>query len=155
MKTKLRKTFGGLILGASLVLGIGMMSSTTAQAQYPTYDRYERQRQREIERQRREQQRNRNNDWWNRNRRNDTYDNYPNYGGSYNFRQTALNAGYNEGMKAGREDRRRGDRYDYRDEGQYQSASKDYNSRMGDRSAYQSYFRQAFQTGYADGYRGY
>jgi hypothetical protein len=163
MRTKIRNTFGGLILGLTLVLGIGIMSSTTAQAQYrtydPQYDRYERQRQREIERQRREQQR-RNNDWRWRNRNydpygNGSYDNYPNYGGSYNFRQTALNAGYNEGIKAGRDDRRRGDRYDFRDEGAYQSASKDYNSRMGDRGTYAAYFRQAFETGYRDGYRGY
>lgn len=159
--TKLGKTFGGFILGISLLLGLGIMSSTTAQAQYRTNDRYERQReierQRAIERLRREQERNRSNDWWNRNQRgrNRSYDNYGNYGGDYNFRQTALNAGYNEGMKAGREDRRRGERYEFRDEGAFQSASKDYNSRGGDRYTYQRYFREAFQTGYADGYRGY
>ena len=157
MKTKLNKTFGGFILGVSLLLGVGIMSSTTAQAQYRTNDRYERQRQIEIERARQQQERNRNNnDWWNRNQRNDrSNDNYGNYGGSFNFRQTALNAGYNEGMKAGRDDRRHGDRYDFRDEGSYQSASKDYNSRMGDRGSYQRYFREAFQTGYRDGYQGY
>ena len=32
---------------------------------------------------------------------------------------------------------------------------KDFNSRMGDRSTYQQYFRQAFATGYRDGYNGY
>ena len=171
MNTKLTKTFGGFILGISLLLGIGIMSSTTAQAQYRNQDQYRQdqiRRAREAERIRQEQERNRNNnDWWNRNRNRDNrgynnggynnggYDNYPNYGGSYNSRQTALNAGYNEGMKAGREDRQRGDRYDYRDEGAFQNASKDYNSRMGDRGAYQAYFRQAFSTGYNDGYRGY
>lgn len=175
MNTKIGKTFGGFILGLALLLGIGIMSSTTAQAQYPNQDWY--QRQRELERQRQleiyrqqQQQQRRNNDWWNRNRRNRgydnrgydnrgydnrNYDNYGNYGGSFNFRQTALNAGYNEGVRAGREDRRRGDRYDFRDEGAYQSASKDYNSRMGDRWAYQRYFREAFETGYRDGYQGY
>ena len=169
MNRKLTKTFGGFILGITLLLGIGIMSSTTAQAQYPNSDWY--QRQRELERQRQieiyrqqQQQRRNNSDWWNRNRNrgydnrgydNRGYDNYPNYGGSFNFRQTALNAGYNEGIRAGREDRRRGDRYDFRDEGAFQSASKDYNSRMGDRGAYQAYFRQAFATGYRDGYQGY
>jgi hypothetical protein len=166
MNTKLGKTFGGFILGIALVLGIGIMSSTTAQAQYRNDDWY--QRQRELERQRqleiyRQQQRRNNNDWWNRNNRsrsydpygNRSYDNYGNYGGSFDFRQTALNAGYNEGMRAGRDDRRRGDRYDFRDEGAYQSASKDYNSRMGDRYTYQRYFREAFATGYRDGYQGY
>jgi hypothetical protein len=190
MNTKLGKTFGGFILGFALLLGIGFMASTTAQAQYPNQDWYQRQRelerqrqleiyrqqqgrnnndwyqrQRELERQRqleiyRQQQRRNNNDWWNGNRRrsNDnygTYDNYGNYGGSFNFRQTALNAGYNEGMRAGRNDRERGDRYNFSDEGAYQSASKDYNSRMGDRYAYQRYFREAFATGYRDGYQGY
>jgi hypothetical protein len=159
MKTKLGKTFGGFILGISLVLGIGIMSSTTAQAQYRTNDQY--QRQREIERQRQleiyrqQQRRNNNNDWWNRNNRGRSNDNYGNYGGSSNFRQTALNAGYNEGMKAGRNDRQHGDRYNFNDEGAYQSASKDYNSRMGDRYTYQRYFREAFATGYRDGYQGY
>jgi hypothetical protein len=156
--TKLGKTFGGFILGISLLLGIGVMSSTTAQAQYPNQDWY--QRQRELERQRQleiyRQQQRRNNDWWGRNnRRGRNNDNYGNYGGSFHFRQTALNAGYNEGMKAGRDDRRHGDRYDFRDEGQYQSASKDFNSRMGDRWVYQRYFREAFETGYRDGYQGY
>jgi len=166
MNTKLGKTFGGFILGIALVLGIGIMSSTTAQAQYRNDDWY--QRQRELERQRqleiyRQQQRRNNNDWWNRNNRsrtydpygNRSYDNYGNYGGSFDFRQTALNAGYNEGIRAGRDDRRRGDRYDFRDEGAFQSASKDYNSRMGDRYTYQRYFREAFATGYRDGYQGY
>lgn len=160
--TKLGKTFGGFILGISLMLGIGIMSSTTAQAQYPNQDWYQRQRelerQRQLEIYRQQQQRRNNGDWWDRNRRNRdnrSYDNYPNYGGDFNFRQTALNAGYNEGMKAGREDRRRGDRYEFRDEGAFQSASKDYNSRGGDRGTYQRYFREAFATGYRDGYQGY
>ncbi len=40
-------------------------------------------------------QRNRSRDW----------DGYPNWGGSFDLRQTALNAGYNEGSKEGRNDR--------------------------------------------------
>src|ERR1043166_4389926 len=70
---------------------------------------------------------------------------YPNYGGSYDLRQTALNAGYNEGLKAGRDDRRHG-RYN---PARYSNTLKDYNSRMGDRYTYQQYFIQAFQNGYA------
>src|SRR5437764_2718065 len=42
------------------------------------------------------------------NRRGRNWDGYGNQGGSYELRQTALNAGYNEGLRAGREDRRRG-----------------------------------------------
>lgn len=87
-------------------------------------------------------------------RRGRSWDNYPNYGGSFNFRQTALNAGYNAGMKAGRDDRR-GGRFDPTRHGEYRNATKDYNSREGDRSMYQRYFRAAFETGYRDGYQGY
>lgn len=82
-------------------------------------------------------------------------DNYGNIGGSYDLRQTALNAGYNNGMEEGRRDRSNNDRYDYSDESAYRNATKDYSSRLGDRSIYQRYFREAFARGYADGYGRY
>jgi len=88
-------------------------------------------------------------------RRGNSYDGYPNYGGSFQLRQTALNAGYNEGIKEGRKDRSKGDRYDYTDESTYQKGTKDYSSRLGDRSLYQRYLRMAFENGYNDGYDGY
>lgn len=140
------------------------------------YERAQRERQRQIERQRREQERNGtwNNGTWddpyyrnqdpyyrnqdpyyrnqgNRGRRGRSWDGYRNYGGSYELRQTALNAGYNEGVRAGRDDRRRG-RYDPYRSSAYRNATKDYNSRFGDRNAYQQYFRDAFINGYSDGY---
>src|ERR1051325_6979050 len=184
MKLNSMKSFGGAILGLLLFLGITLVSSTTAQAQYPYQDQdyYRRQREREYERQQRERQRQLerqrqaqqggwydqygnyhasnqgyynqgyyNQGYYNRGR---TADNYGYFGGSYNFRQTALNAGYNAGIRAGRDDRRNG-RYDPYRHSDYRSAMKDYNSRYGDRSAYQQYFREAFINGYADGYRGY
>jgi hypothetical protein len=76
------------------------------------------------------------------------WDSYPNWGGSYELRQTALNAGYNEGSKAGREDRSRGRRSDYSSFSVYRNANKDYNGRYGDRELYQRYFRAAFENGY-------
>jgi len=82
-------------------------------------------------------------------------DGYPNYGGSFQLRQTALNAGYNEGIKEGRKDRSRNERYDFSDESVYRSGTKDYSSRLGDRSLYQQYLRMAFENGYNDGYSGY
>lgn len=82
-------------------------------------------------------------------------DGYPNYGGSFQLRQTALNAGYNEGIKEGRKDNQRNERYDYTDESTYQKATKDYSSRLGDRGLYQRYLRMAFENGYNDGYSGY
>jgi hypothetical protein len=195
MKLINMKNLGGAILGLVMLLGVGVMSSTTTQAQYyPNQDQYRRQReiqrraeiqrqyeiqrQAEIERQRQQQNdqwgndqwnRNNNDQWdrnnndqWNRNnrgynrqgRRGRNWDGYGDQGGSYELRQTALNAGYNEGNKAGRNDRRSG-RYDPTRSSAYRNAMKDYNSRMGDRYAYQQYFRAAFENGYSDGYNGY
>ena len=80
---------------------------------------------------------------------------YGQYGGSYQLRQTALNAGYNAGNKLGREDARRGRNRNYNDFSEYRNATTDYNSRMGDRELYRRYYREGFENGYADGYRGY
>lgn len=88
-------------------------------------------------------------------RRDRRYEDDYNNGGSYNLRQTALNAGYNNGIEDGRKDRQRGERYEYRDEGDYQNATRDYSSRLGDRELYRRYFRQGFANGYRDGYNGY
>jgi hypothetical protein len=81
----------------------------------------------------------------NRNRNNDGYGNY---GGSFQLRQTALNAGYNEGTKDGRKDRDKGRGYDFRNQKTYQQATKDYSSRLGDRELYRRYFREAYENGY-------
>lgn len=122
----------------------------------------EAQRQREIEAAQRQRdndqwRRNqgRNNDDYNRNSRGRNWDQYGGYGGSSQLRQTALNAGYNNGIQEGRKDRNHGDRFDYRDEGDYQKATEDYNSRFGDRELYRRYFREGFANGYRDGYNGY
>ena len=102
-------------------------------------------------------------DWRIRSRRNDDYDRnrrrnddgYGNYGGSFQLRQTALNAGYNNGIQEGRKDRQRGERFEFRDESDYQRATEDFSSRLGDRELYREYFRQAFANGYRAGYSGY
>ena len=95
------------------------------------------------------------NDQYDRNRRGRNWDRYGGYGGSFQLRQTALNAGYNNGIQEGRKDRSRGDRFDYRDEGDFQRATEDFSSRLGDRELYKRYFREGFANGYEDGYRGY
>jgi len=95
------------------------------------------------------------NDQYDRNRRGRNWDRYGGYGGSFQLRQTALNAGYNNGVQEGRKDRRRGDRFDYRDEGDFQRATEDFSSRLGDQELYKRYFREGFANGYEDGYRGY
>jgi hypothetical protein len=98
----------------------------------------------------RDRNNNNNNDRWGRD-----WNRYGNWGGSYQLRQTALNAGYNAGNKLGRDDGRRGRHRDYSSFSEYRNATTDYNSRLGDRSLYQRYYRQGFENGYEDGYRGY
>ncbi len=174
----LKKIAGTAIMAFSLILGI---SSITAAQSWDPYqnDRYRRQQDEQYRRQQAEQYRRDQedrwrrdqNDQWNRGRNQDQWgrdrwgrgrgwDGYPNWGGGYELRQTALNAGYNAGAKEGRNDRnrRRGYGYGYTDFGRfssYRSADKDYNGRFGDRELYRRYFRMAFENGYADGLRGY
>ena len=146
----------GFVFGISLLLGIGLASTSEVQAQWqdPNWQRAEQlRRQREWRREQLRRQRQAQQDW----RYDDRYygnDRYG-YGGSYQLRQTALNAGYNEGIKEGRKDRSRGERYEYRDEEDFRNANTDYSSRLGDRELYRQYFRQGFINGYTDGYRGY
>ena len=91
----------------------------------------------------------------NNDRRGRNWDRYGAYGGSFQLRQTALNAGYNEGIKVGREDRGRNSGSDFRRSNEYQEATKDYSSRLGDRELYRRYYREGFENGYNDGYNGY
>jgi hypothetical protein len=148
MKTNLlTKRLMVTVLGLTLLLGIGLTSSSEVQAQWqdPSWQREQNRRQREWEREQRRRNRRDRRDW---------RDDY-NYGGSYQLRQTALNAGYNEGIKEGRKDRNNGDRFEYRDEEDFRNANTDYSSRLGSRELYRQYFRQGFANGYSDGYRGY
>ena len=95
------------------------------------------------------------NDDRNQDRRDRNEDGYGNFGGSFQLRQTALNAGFNEGVKQGREDRRTRNADGYQGHSTYQKATKDYSSRLGDREVFRRYFREAYEHGYADGYAGY
>src|SRR5437660_8893497 len=80
--------------------------------------------------------------------RRNRWDGYPNWGGSYQLRETALNAGYNEGTKEGRNDRGRNRYRNYTEFGAYNDATHDYSSRLGDRDLYRRYYRLAFERGY-------
>lgn len=122
---------GSAILGFSLLLGIGIAFSSTALAQYPN-DQNPQDRDRDGDQ-------NRGRDW----------DRYGDYGGSSQLRQTALNAGYNEGASQGRNARYQNDRsYDYRELSSYRNATIGYRSRLGDREIYRRYFQEAFESGY-------
>ena len=161
MKTSyFKRILGGLILGLSFA-GIFVMSSATAQAQNDDWwnrnrrdTRVDQNRDRRDERV--DQNRDRRGRRWDRNRRDGRFsDGYPDLGGSFDLRQTALNAGFADGAKEGRKDRNNRERFDFRDENAYQKASRDYSSRLGDRGLYQRYYREAFEHGYDDGYAGY
>src|SRR6185295_14376104 len=60
---------------------------------------WDRNQNRDWDRGNRQWDRNRDGVWDNNNRRGRNWDRYGNYGGSSDLRQTALNAGYNEGIK--------------------------------------------------------
>ena len=169
----LMNKIGAGVFALSILFGIGVASSITAQAQNQN-DQWRRERAYEREQRRREreairdQRRRRgadsiydrdngygNDPYNNNNRRGRSGDGYGNYGGSFDLRQTALNAGFADGAKEGRKDRSRNERHDFTDEGDFQKGTRDYSSRLGDRSIYQRYYREAFANGYADGYAGY
>jgi hypothetical protein len=101
----------------------------------------------------RDRDRDRNDNDNDRRGRND--DGYGNYGGSFNLRQTALNAGFGEGVKQGRKDRSARHGNGFQNQSTYQKATKDYSSGLGDRETFRRYFREAYEHGYADGYAGY
>jgi len=91
----------------------------------------------------------------NRTRHGRNWDGYGNFGGSAELRQTALNAGYNEGSKQGQKDRNRRTNNGFQGQSAYQKATDDYSSRLGARDVYQRYFREAYENGYIDGFNGY
>ena len=155
MRINIRKSLGGAF---ALALGLSVVAPTVAVAQQPWWGSQRNDQRRERRRERREDRRE---DRQERReerreaRRGRDWNGYGNYGGSYQLRQTALNAGYNEGIEEGRRDRNRGERYGFADESDYRNATKDYSSRLGSRSLYQRYFRAGFENGYRDGWNGY
>ena len=140
------------------MLGLSLLVPSAAFAQQPGWwgnQRNDQRRERREERRERREERREDRQERREARRGRDWDGYGNYGGNSQLRQTALNAGYNEGIEEGRRDRQRNERYDFRDESDYRNATKDYSSRLGDRSLYQRYFRAGFENGYRDGYNGY
>ena len=63
----------------------------------------------------------------------------------------AVNAGYQQGLQAGRNDRNSRRRSSWTNSNIYRSGTYGYQSYV-DRSQYQYYFQQGFQRGYQDGY---
>ena len=81
-------------------------------------------------------------------RRDRHLDQYGNYGGSVELRQTALNAGYYQGNRQGNYDRQNGvPPSNYSNSDVYRRATQDYSPRLGDRELYRRYFREHLTTG--------
>ena len=147
MKSNLK----GLLKGASLLaLGVVTLAPAANAQTWRDYQREQRQDRREDRRDRREERREERREA----RRGRDWGDYNGWGGSQQLRQTALNAGYNAGIKEGRRNRNRGYR-NPNDFSAYRNATKDYNSRYGDRALYQRFYRQGFENGYRDGLNGY
>jgi len=64
----------------------------------------------------------------------------------------AYRDGYTRGVNAGADDRRRGDRFDYKDEQDYRRAEDFYRQGSGNRNAQRDEFRRGFEVGYREGY---
>jgi hypothetical protein len=136
---QLKNRIGGALLAFSILFGFGVASSLTAHAQNGNYRNGQGRR----------------NDEYGRNRRGRNWDRYGAYGGSLQLRQTALNAGYNEGIKKGHDDYKHNRTRDFRNESAYRKATKDYSSKLGDKELYRRYYRDGYENGYNDGLNGY
>jgi hypothetical protein len=149
----MRSNRKGLLKGASL-LALGMLTLvpvTSVNAQMGQRRRQEQRQERRDDRQERREDRQERRE----ERRGREWGNYGGWGGSQQLRQTALNAGYNNGVEEGRRDRQRNERFNFTDESDYRKATEDYSSRLGNKALYQRFFRQGFENGYRDGWNGY
>src|SRR5215831_10161127 len=60
----------------------------------------------------------------------------------------AYDEGYQRGLRAGQDDSRRGNPFNYTDERDYRSADAGYRSQYGSRDVYRDDFRVGYQAGY-------
>lgn len=181
MKTNLfRSRLGGALIAFSLLFGIAIASSATAQAQYrddrdgqyrrdrdSNQDRDRDNRDRNWRRDRDRDRNNQNGNWRrDRDRRNDNYGNnggyygnnggyYGNNGGYNNIYRAAQNQGYQDGLNTGANDANRGQSYSPQRSHYYRNATDGYNSSYGNRGQYQQAYRDGFVRGYNEGYRRY
>lgn len=168
----LKGKIGGAILAFSIIFGIGIISSLTAQAQWRgDRDRSERRdRDREWRRDR-ERNRDRDNGDWNRDdsyrrddryRRNGDYGTYRGRNGGYggnggynNIYRMAQQRGYQDGVYTGSNDAQRGQSYNPQRSRYYKNATDGYNSSYGNKDAYKQAYRNGFLQGYEQGFRQY
>jgi hypothetical protein len=75
---------------------------------------------------------------------------YESYAGRAGFEK-----GYEDGLKRGRRDGDRGDRFDVTRDGKYRDGDHGYKSSYGPRSQYVRAYRRGFEAGYGDGFSPY
>lgn len=136
-----KKALTAGVFAAAVILG----TTEVATAQWSTRDQREREKiERQREREARQQQRYRYRVY-----RNGSYYNTDSRGAEI-LRQ-AVNSGYQQGLSAGRNDRRYGRSGYYYNSSVYRSGNYGY-QRYVDSSQYRYYFQQGFERGYQDGY---
>ncbi len=150
-----KSRIGKVILTFSLLLGIAVVSGSTAQAQYPSGR--DRQTDRNQDR-RRDDRRDRNRDDrrdQDRNRDNRDYGRGGNGRGGYDIYRVAQSQGYQDGVYTGSNDAQRGQSYDPQRSHFYRNATYGYNSSYGNREAYKQAYRNGFLQGYREGFQRY
>ena len=132
----LRNKVGRIFLALAFMAGIGIASSTAAQAQWPYgQDPYRRDRDRDY-------------------RRDDRYGRYGGYG---NISQIAINQGYRDGMYTGARDAERGQYFNPQRSHFYRNGHGDNGGygRIDNTWQYQQAYRSGFMQGYQEGYQRY
>lgn len=143
---QLRNRIGGLILGFSVLCGIGLVSSSTVQAQWGRNDNYRRERRARDYR----RDRDRRDDRY----RNDQYRNNGAYGrggygnNGYNVYQAAQRQGYQQGINTGSSDAQRRQSYS-------PQRSRYFKNPPGSNYQYEQAYRNGFVQGYRQGYQRY
>lgn len=129
----LKTRIGGVLIGATLLMGIGVVSTANAQGQWPWG------RDRDYRRDRRNDRRD---------------DRYGRGGGNYGS-QIARDRGYQDGIQTGSSDGQRGQSYNPQRSHYYKNASYGYDRSYGSKDYYKQIYRDAFVQGYSQGFRQY
>ena len=86
--------------------------------------------------------------------RNDRYGGYGNGGYASRNNSVPYQNGYQDGLEKGREDARDRDSFDPVRHSRYRSGDRGYNGRYGSKDQYKLVYRDGFEAGYNQGYRG-
>ena len=146
---------GGVAFVSALLLGLTVISTAAVHAQSPYWqnrDRYERNRDRRRYDDRDDYYRN---DRYRRNRSNGYDPYYGNNRYGYNVNQIAQQQGYQAGLNTGASDAQRRQSYNPQRSHYYKDGDSGYSSSYGNRGQYKQVFRNAFLSGYDQGYRQY